>query len=216
MERSQNSFCVCVAQTQICVCVCEGTHIRSQNSYHRPTQNDIRDWSLGGIIYLGIFRCKMPWSCRFLLLCLALRHSKNKKRARIKHSRYRKDFFKSLSIEERRRRYRKIPRCALIPLALSPWRRLLHSQNDQAFITMTGFDCDSFDSLLVKFGPMFDGHTPFDESGMIVEFEYVTGRKREVQSADCLGLALIWTHTRGPLNVLQLVLDSPLLTFPYT
>jgi len=70
---------------------------------------------------------------------------------------------------------------------------------------MTGFDCDSFDSLLVKFGPMFDGHTPFDESGMIVEFEYVTGRKREVQSADCLGLALIWTRTRGPLNVLQLV-----------
>jgi hypothetical protein len=60
------------------------------------------------VAYLGIFRCKMPWSCHFLLLCLALRHSKNKKRARIKHSRYRKDFFKSLSIEERRRRYRKI------------------------------------------------------------------------------------------------------------
>ena len=31
------------------------------------------------------------------------------------------------------------------------------------------------------------------------------GLKREVQSADCLGLALIWTRTRGPLNVLQLV-----------
>jgi hypothetical protein len=71
---------------------------------------------------------------------------------------------------------------------------------------MTGFDCDSFDSLLVKFGPMFDGHTPFDKSGMIVEFEYVSGRKREVQSTDCLGLALVWIRTtRGPLNVLQLV-----------
>ena len=55
------------------------------------------------------------------------------------------------------------------------------SQNDQAFITMTGFDCDSCDSLLVKFGPVFDGHTPFDESGMIVEFEYVSRRKRVVQ-----------------------------------
>ena len=53
---------------------------------------------------------------------------------------------------------------------------------------MTGFDCDSFDSLLVKFGPMFDGHTPFDESGMIVEFEYVSGQKREVQSAIALVL----------------------------
>jgi len=70
---------------------------------------------------------------------------------------------------------------------------------------MTGFDCDSFDSLLVKSGPMFDGHTPFDKSGMIVEFEYVTGQKREVQLADCLGLALICTRTTGPLNVLQLV-----------
>jgi hypothetical protein len=36
----------------------------------------------------------MPSSCHFLLLCLAIRHSKNKKHARIKHSRYRKDFFK--------------------------------------------------------------------------------------------------------------------------
>ena len=46
----------------------------------------------------------MPRSYHFLLLCLALCHSKKKKGARIKHSRYRKDFFKSLSIEERRRR----------------------------------------------------------------------------------------------------------------
>jgi hypothetical protein len=70
---------------------------------------------------------------------------------------------------------------------------------------MTGFDCFSFNSLLVKFGPMFVGHTPFDESGMIVEFEYRTRRKRKIQLADCLGLVLVWTCTRGLLNVLQLV-----------
>jgi hypothetical protein len=52
---------------------------------------------------------------------------------------------------------------------------------------------------------MYTGHTPFDESGMIVEFKYVSGRKRIVQLADCLGLVLVWTRTRGPLNVLQLV-----------
>ncbi len=40
---------------------------------------------------------------------------------------------------------------------------------------------------------------------MIVEFEYRTGRKRKVQPADCLGLVLVWTCTRGSLNVLQLV-----------
>jgi hypothetical protein len=70
---------------------------------------------------------------------------------------------------------------------------------------MMGFDCESFDPILEKFGPMYTGHTPFDESGMIVEFEYVSGRKRKVPPADCLGLVLVWTRTRGPLNVLQLV-----------
>ncbi len=68
-----------------------------------------------------------------------------------------------------------------------------------------GFDADFFDRLLLKFGPKFSGHTPFDESGMIVEFEYTTGRKREVQPEDSLGLVLVWTQTRGLLNVLQLV-----------
>ena len=58
---------------------------------------------------------------------------------------------------------------------------------------MMGFDCESFHKLLEKFGPMFSMHTPFDKSGMIVEFEYTRGRKREVQPADCLGLVLVWT-----------------------
>ena len=70
---------------------------------------------------------------------------------------------------------------------------------------MMGFDCESFDKILDKFAPMFLGHTPFDKSGFIVEFEYIRGRKREVEPADCLGLVLVWTRTRGPLNVLQLV-----------
>jgi hypothetical protein len=68
-----------------------------------------------------------------------------------------------------------------------------------------GFDDNSFDRLLFKFGPMFSGHTPFDKFGMIVEFKYTTSRKREVQPEDCLGLVLVWTQTRGSLNVLQLV-----------
>ena len=70
---------------------------------------------------------------------------------------------------------------------------------------MMGFDCKPFENILDKFAPLFSGHTPFDKSGMIVDFEYITGRKREVQRADCLGLVLVWTRTRGPLNVLQLV-----------
>ena len=68
-----------------------------------------------------------------------------------------------------------------------------------------GFDAESFDRILEKFGPMFSGHTPFDPCGMIVEFEYTRGQKREVQPEDCLRLVLVWTCTRGSLNVLQLV-----------
>ena len=68
-----------------------------------------------------------------------------------------------------------------------------------------GFYCDSFEKILEMFAPMFYGHTPFDSSGRIVDFEYTTGRKREMRAADCLGLVLVWTRTRGSLNVLQLV-----------
>jgi hypothetical protein len=70
---------------------------------------------------------------------------------------------------------------------------------------MMRFKVDSFDRILLKFGPMCSGHMSFDESGRIVKFEYTRGEKREVQPEDCLGLVLVWTQTRGLLNVLQLV-----------
>ncbi len=89
---------------------------------------------------------------RLIFLYLAYHQQrKNKTCARRKHSRYRKDFFRSLSIKKPRRRYRKIPRCALIPLKLSPWQKLLALQNDQAYITMMGFDCKSFSRFLRSF-----------------------------------------------------------------
>jgi hypothetical protein len=97
-----------------------------------------------------------------------------------KHSRYRKDIFLSLSIEECQQQCRKISRCALIPLALLPWQILLNLRNDQAYITMMGFDCKSFDKILKNFGPIFSSHTPFDESGFIVPFKYVRGQKTNV------------------------------------
>ncbi len=79
---------------------------------------------------------------------------------------------------------------------------------------MMGFDCDSFDKILKKFGPMFSSHSPFDESGFIVPFEYVKGRKRKVQPEDCLGLVLVWMQTRGALCC-SLFSDSPILTSQY-
>ena len=70
---------------------------------------------------------------------------------------------------------------------------------------MMGFDATSFDRILEEFGPMYSGYTPFDVCGRIVEFVYTCGRKRIFQPEDCLGLVLMWTRTRGTLNVLQLV-----------
>jgi hypothetical protein len=40
---------------------------------------------------------------------------------------------------------------------------------------------------------------------MIVEFEYIRGRRRVVQPEDCLGLVLVWMRTRGSLHVLQIM-----------
>ena len=37
------------------------------------------------------------------------------------------------------------------------------------------------------------------------KFKYTCRQKREVQPKDCIGLVLVWTHTRGSLNVIQLV-----------
>jgi hypothetical protein len=70
---------------------------------------------------------------------------------------------------------------------------------------MMGFNCESFSQILQKFAPIFSVHTPFDKSGMIVEIKDAHGQKREVQPEDFLRLVLVWTCTRGLLNVLQLV-----------
>ncbi len=96
------------------------------------------------------------------------------------------------------------PCCALILLHLFPWQKLLASKNNQAIITMMGLDCKLFAKILEKFENIFLSHTPFNESGMIIPFEYIHRHKKKVQPAGCLGLVLVWTWT--------LSLDSPFLT----
>jgi hypothetical protein len=57
------------------------------------------------------------------------------------------------------------------------------------------FDCELFKKILVKFGPMFSSHMPFNKSKIIVPFKYLHGRKQQVHLADCLGLVLVWTRS---------------------
>jgi len=122
------------------------------------------------------------------------------------HSRYRKKFLTSLSEEECRLRSMKILRASLLTLAMSSWRNLLASEVDQALITMTGFDGVTFTSLLQKFAPRFDDYTPFNTSHILLKQDPLKGgRPRKVRPEDCLGLVLVWTHTRGSLTALQLI-----------
>jgi len=137
-----------------------------------------------------------------------LDRSSRKKRKKYVHSRYRKSFFNSLDSPERRVRQRKIPRCCLQNPSSSAWRKLYEAGNDQAMITLTGFDCASFASLLLLFAPVFTAYTPFVPSGTSC-FEWEKhpsrGRKRKIKPEDCLGLVLAWTRTRGSLMSLQII-----------
>ena len=74
-------------------------------------------------------------------------------------------------------------------------------------ITQTGFDMPSFHFLLNLFTPVYDNYTPFvDKDGFIIQKVSLSrGRPRLMHPADCLGLVLAWSRTRGSLMVLQLI-----------
>jgi len=60
-----------------------------------------------------------------------------------------KTFWQKLNSEGRQRCDRRIPRDALLKPKHSPWQKLYLSVNDQALITVTGFDHASFSQAAV-------------------------------------------------------------------
>ena len=70
------------------------------------------------------------------------------------HSRNRKEFYNSLVDEDRRIRRQYIPRPCLQDPLKSAFATLYKANNDQALITVTGFDHNSFRYLLERF-PLF-------------------------------------------------------------
>ena len=117
------------------------------------------------------------------------------------------DFRNRLTLEGRQRRDRRIPRESLLPPALSPWARLYASGNDQALITITGFDHAAFASLLALFEGWFYNHTPWTGNQDGTTYEELprasTGRRRIIDATACLGLVLTWYRFRGPEYILQ-------------
>jgi hypothetical protein len=76
-------------------------------------------------------------------------------------------FKQSLSLYARRMRTGKIRRRSLQPAANSSFSRLFASGQDDALITLCGFNHAAFTTLLTLFEPMFHQYSPFhvDEHG---------------------------------------------------
>jgi hypothetical protein len=143
----------------------------------------------------------------FVIVCCLIEDCP-KKDHHSKHSQHHHDYHRSLDIFHRRLQQRKIPSCSLQEQSQSAWRCLYESRNDQGMITLTSFDCATFDSLCEIYSPVFESYTPFVPSGVLC-FERIQeqnrGRPWMTCPEDGLGLVLAWTRTRGSLMVLQLI-----------
>lgn len=60
------------------------------------------------------------------------------------HSRNKKAFYRLLTREAKKKRDKRIPRVALQDPQSSAWRKLYSSRSDQALITLTGLDFETF------------------------------------------------------------------------
>lgn len=119
-------------------------------------------------------------------------------------------FRDNLTLEELRRRDRRIPRVALQDPHQSPWTRLFDSHNDQALITVTGLCHASFAHLEELFTPYFEAFTPHGAD--TAEYWSIRrldpnrrggGRPRLVTARSCLGLSLAYYRFRGGSFALQ-------------
>ncbi len=71
---------------------------------------------------------------------------------------------------------------------------------------MTGFDHNSFPTLLQKIAPVFDDYTPFNKQHIeLKEDPKKGGQPRVMQPEDCLGLVLVLTWTQESMTALQLI-----------
>ena len=127
------------------------------------------------------------------------------------HSRFQKTFFRKLSKLQRCPCHRRIARCALLAPKQSAWRQVFESGSDQALITMTGMDFETFHFLEPDFKYFYDRYSPYSKDSVIVALQLngddgvLKGRPRLMSAADSLGLVLTWTRTRGSTMVLELI-----------
>ena len=90
-----------------------------------------------------------------------------------------------------------MPRASLVSYENSPFCHLYNSGVDQALINATGLDHETFKELLAIFTPVYDTHTPHEESGFILP-KVLTGKPRQLPASGALGLVMCGT---GPLEL---------------
>jgi len=94
----------------------------------------------------------------------------------------------------------------LVDPTVSAWEQLYVSGDNQAIITVCGFDHASFYQLEVLFTPYFDYYMPYSDDGYICPLNMPTqciGHPRKCNARSCLALCLSWYHFRGPNYQLQ-------------
>ncbi len=123
-----------------------------------------------------------------LLLILATTLILRKKR--FIHSRNRKIFHMTLSANMRQPRDRRIPWASLQDTSESSWRQLYLYRNNQALVTLTRLDHQTFTLLLCIFEPVHNTYSPGDnnENGFIVRICHPNhGQPCLISAANCLG-----------------------------
>ena len=131
---------------------------------------------------------------------------KKKKKKKYIHSSYLTNFYRKLSLTDKRKIYIVMPRAVLPIPQKDSFHDILASKNDRALICCTGFDYSSFKWLLDRLQEPYD-RLRTDGKGRLTHTEIgrVYGGKRYLETSKCLGLVLCWTRSRGsvwPLSVI--------------
>jgi hypothetical protein len=134
------------------------------------------------MIDVSITSLHITIAMKFCAAVLLLVHAHKRSSPPYVPSRNRHEQCQELSETGRYIRQKRIPHIFLLPPSQSPWQQVLSFSNDQAMITLTGFTGEAFNSLLVKFAPIFDKYSPFvDEDGFIVKKIGNRGRPRTIR-----------------------------------
>jgi hypothetical protein len=114
-------------------------------------------------------------------------------------------FRQSLDRHSRRLRSGAICRGALQTPSESAFQYLFDSGQDDALVTLCGFDHQSFAAINALFDVKYRQYSPFTLDGHIRQLPLRNRRRCLLSSIQCLGLVLAWTRTQGHYSVLHLI-----------